>query len=132
MTKKNSIVITKTEVLSHLNKSSNGMPSTTDVPESALKTADFPAEYPVAKEDDTPVVFATGRAFAALGDSGLRLESAVGEFVDNAVEAQATKIELKMKYATSSTRANAAKHIAELAVVDNGTGIFVLNQFFIN
>ena len=80
-------------------------------------------ERPLAKADDDPVVFATGRAFEALGDAGLRLENAVGEFVDNAVEAHASQIYLKVKYTTSSSRSNAAKYIEELAVVDTGDGM---------
>lgn len=79
--------------------------------------------HPLVKADDTPVVFATSRAFSALGNSGLRLDSAVGEFIDNAVEAHATKIDLKMKYTTLSSRSNAAKYIDELAVIDTGKGM---------
>ncbi len=80
-------------------------------------------EYPLAKADDTPVPFATGRAFAALGDSGLRLESGVGEIVDNSIEANATQIDLLIKYRTHSGRKNAVKNVDELAVVDNGDGM---------
>ncbi len=80
-------------------------------------------EYPLAKVDDTPIPFATGRAFAALGDSGLRLESGVGEIVDNSVEANATQIDLLIKYHTRSDRINAVKFVDELAVVDNGDGM---------
>ena len=108
MTKKNTAANTQTVDFAH--------PETT-------ADIDRKEEHPPVKADDTPVVFATSRAFAALGDSGLRLESAVGEFIDNAVEAHATQIDLKIKYTTSSTRSNAVKYIEELAVIDNGTGM---------
>ena len=108
MTKKNTAANTQTVDFTH--------------PETSADI-DRKEEHPPVKADDTPVVFATSRAFAALGDSGLRLESAVGEFIDNAVEAHATQIDLKMKYTTSSTRSNAVKYIEELAVIDNGKGM---------
>ncbi len=80
-------------------------------------------EYPLAKADDEPVPFVTGRAWSSLADSGYSLETGIGEFLDNSVEADATEIDLLVKHRAKSGRSNATQYVDQLAVVDNGRGM---------
>ncbi len=66
-----------------------------------------------------PVVQA-GQALLSLRDSGHDLPTALGEVIDNSVEARAETIRIRLR---ESTDAKGKKHVHEIAVIDDGTGM---------
>ena len=61
-----------------------------------------------------------GQALLSLRDSGHDLPTALGEVIDNSVEARAETIRILLR---ENIDAKGKKHVHEIAVVDNGTGM---------
>lgn len=65
-------------------------------------------------------VFIAGQALQSLRDSGYSLSAAIGEVVDNAIEANANHIRIRMD---ESTNSRGKKHIHRLVFADDGFGM---------
>jgi hypothetical protein len=66
-----------------------------------------------------PVVL-TGQALQSLRDSGYDLATALGEPIDNSIEADANKIQIRLDEATNS---RGKKHIHRIIIADDGGGM---------
>lgn len=65
-------------------------------------------------------VLLTGQALRSLRDSGYTLAAAIGEVVDNSIEANANHIVIRMDESSNPKR---KKHIHRIAVADDGRGM---------
>lgn len=62
----------------------------------------------------------TGQALQSLRDSGHNLPTAIGEVVDNSIEAKANNIRIRLDEALNS---RGKKHVHQIAVIDDGVGM---------
>lgn len=62
----------------------------------------------------------TGQALQSLRDSGHSLPTAIGEVVDNSIEAKANNIRIRLDEALNS---RGKKHVHQIAVIDDGVGM---------
>ncbi|MBG1252222.1 ATP-binding protein [Burkholderia pseudomallei] len=62
----------------------------------------------------------TGQALLSLRDSGYDLPTALGEVLDNSIEARANRIRIRLDEATND---RAKKHVHRIAVSDDGSGM---------
>ncbi|MCO5996269.1 ATP-binding protein [Actinoallomurus rhizosphaericola] len=69
--------------------------------------------------DRIPVIL-TGQALRSLRDSGYSLAAAIGEVVDNALEAEANSIKIRLDEGQNK---RGKKHIHRIAIADDGTGM---------
>lgn len=72
---------------------------------------------------DTPTsipVLLTGQALRSLRDSGYSLASAIGEVVDNSIEAQANHISIRLDEAENAKK---KKHVHRIVIADDGQGM---------
>jgi hypothetical protein len=65
-------------------------------------------------------VIQTGQALQSLRDSGYSLPTAVGEVIDNSIEAKANSIKIRLE---EELGRHGKKHVHRIAIVDDGTGM---------
>lgn len=75
---------------------------------------------PLPDENGRIPLMNTGQALLSLRDSGYSLATALGEVLDNAIEARANRIQIRLDEATG---ARGKKHVHRIAVADDGSGM---------
>lgn len=75
---------------------------------------------PIPDENGRIPMMNTGQALLSLRDSGYDLPTAVGEVLDNSIEARANRIRIRLDEATN---ARGKKHVHRIAVSDDGSGM---------
>lgn len=76
-------------------------------------------------------MFKHGKALLSLRDSGHSLPTALGEVVDNAIEARAHRIRIELQAVEETVGSKKVKHVSRIAVADDGDGmdIYTLQHY---